>query len=172
MKKLTKKQLESLKLGRRKGLKKPGAGFKKGNTPWNKNLKGIHLSSKSEWKKGKIPKNAVLFKKGETPWNKGKNDVMPRGKNHPSWKGGRILHQGRYYLVLKPNHPKADSKGYVREHRLIMEEYLGRYLNSNELIHHLNGNKLDNRVANLELISRSEHIKLHKEQLYKARWRY
>lgn len=71
MKKLTEKQLNALKLGRVKGIKKPGAGFKKGHAPWNRNKKGIHLSPESEWKKGYTPQGSVLFYKGQIPWNKG-----------------------------------------------------------------------------------------------------
>ena len=69
MKKLTQKQLESLKLGRRKGLKKPGAGFKIGHKPWNKEVKGIHLNPATEFKKGEL--HGIQFKKGQIPWNKG-----------------------------------------------------------------------------------------------------
>ena len=59
-------------------------------------------------------------------------------------------HNG-YILVSRPEHPNAYDDGYVFEHRLIMEDYIGRYLLSNENVHHINGVRNDNRLENLEL---------------------
>ena len=78
-----------------------------------------------------------------------------------NWKGGKITYiQTGYIRIYRPKHPLADHQGYVKEHRLIMEEKLGRYLKRNEVIHHINGNKSDNRIENLALYDRqSEHRK-------------
>jgi len=67
-----------------------------------------------------------------------------------------------YVLVYCPNHPSKNEKFcYVREHRYIMEKYLNRFLDKDETVHHKNGDKTDNRIENLELISNKEHAKKH-----------
>ena len=59
------------------------------------------------------------------------------------------------YKAIKVNGIKRD------EHRYIMEQYLGRKLSRNEVVHHKNGDKRDNRIENLEIMSLSEHTKNH-----------
>lgn len=73
--------------------------------------------------------------------------------------------QNGYILAKAPYHPSANKRGYVYLHRLIMENYLGRYLESNELVHHIDGNRENNNVLNLKLTTPSEHhIKEHYER--------
>ena len=83
--------------------------------------------------------------------------IVPKGSKNPMWKGGRYIDSRGYWVVRKAEHPNANKLGYVREHRLIMEEHIGRYLTKDEDIHHINGNKTDNRIENLQLLSHSEH---------------
>lgn len=60
------------------------------------------------------------------------------------------------------------SMKWIFEHRLIMENKLGRCLNEEESIHHLNRNRKDNRIENLMLFpSHKEHIKYEKEKIFK-----
>ena len=82
-------------------------------------------------------------------------------ENHSHWKGGRYKHDKGYVYVLKPDHPYTSSKGYVFEHRLVMEQHLGRYLIPNiDDIHHINGIKNDNRIENLQLFEHGTHSSL------------
>jgi hypothetical protein len=72
-----------------------------------------------------------------------------------------VIPQG-YVLVWQPAHPAASSSGYVLEHRLVMEQHLKRYLLPDEVVHHRNGDRADNRIENLQLFdSNSSHTKHH-----------
>lgn len=77
---------------------------------------------------------------------------MP-GNRNPAWKGGRIQEKGGYILLHMPNNPMADSHGYVREHRFVISQLLGRPLKKEEVIHHKNKDVSDNRLENLLLFS-------------------
>lgn len=85
------------------------------------------------------------------------------GSEAANWRGGRRRggHGGEYILILQRDHPFATLEGYVMEHRLVMEKKIGRYLEPNEIVHHKNGKKDDNRINNLELVNRKEHAKIH-----------
>jgi len=62
----------------------------------------------------------------------------------------------RYKVVVAHGHPNANTEGMILEHRLIMSTYLGRALVENENVHHINGDKRDNRIENLELWDRGQ----------------
>ena len=87
-----------------------------------------------------------------------------RAKREP-WgqDGSRIVEAGRYIRIRMTNHPAA-RRGWVYEHRLVVEKRLGRYLRSDEHIHHINGNKADNRDENLEVLTKAEHLLRHRPE--------
>lgn len=75
----------------------------------------------------------------------------------------RII-KGKYVLVRAPkNYPNKVGRIYAYEHRLLMEQKIGRFLNFNENVHHINHNSLDNRIENLRLISSYDHGKYHSD---------
>lgn len=72
------------------------------------------------------------------------------GAWNPAWKGGARIDKNGYRLVWSPEHPYATKHGKtVREHRLVMEKKLGRYLKPSEVVHHIDGDKLNNHPDNL-----------------------
>lgn len=85
------------------------------------------------------------------------------GDKAPAWKGGRYISSDGRVIIFKPEHPYA-HQGYVPEHRLIMEQIVGRFLTTNEIVHHINHIPSDNRPENLMLLSRGAHTTLHNNE--------
>jgi hypothetical protein len=77
------------------------------------------------------------------------------------WTITKEIKKGDYLYGVCKEHPKATKYGYVLMHRLIMENHLQRLLNHNEVVHHKNHNKHDNSIENLEILTTTEHSKLH-----------
>jgi len=84
-----------------------------------------------------------------------------KGVRSAHYKNGIYFGSDGYKMIYSPDHPFKDSRGYVREHRLVMEKHLGRYLERGEDIHHINGNRLDNRITNLEILDHGRHMSHH-----------
>lgn len=86
---------------------------------------------------------------------------QPRGAASHAWKGGRVMDTAGYILIYAPTHPSAVNR-YVCEHRLVMEQTLGRLLTPDEVVHHKNGVITDNRPENLEVMTAAEHSRFHR----------
>lgn len=88
-----------------------------------------------------------------------------KGSNHPLYKGKvKAGTKQNYWAIFSPHHPFSDSKGYVMEHRLVMEKKIKRFLSKNEIVHHINKDTVDNRIENLEILTKSEHNRLHTQE--------
>ena len=83
------------------------------------------------------------------------------GERNPFWKGGRTIASNGYMLVkLLPGHHLSDVRGYAYEHRVVAEQKMGRRLLPGEQVHHIDGNKLNNRPDNLEVVADTAHHRL------------
>src|SRR4030065_465371 len=90
---------------------------------------------------------------------KAKRTGPKSGARHTNWKGGRKIVKG-YVYIYSPNHPHKTKSKYVSEHRLVMEKKLERFLHPKEVVHHRDGNPMNNHPDNLECFGcNSEHLK-------------
>lgn len=80
--------------------------------------------------------------------------------------GHKKKRQDGYIKIYFPDHPRCSIDGYIMEHVLVMESTIGRHLSVDEIVHHINENKDDNRKENLKLMTKSEHVSYHS----KKRW--
>lgn len=119
----------------------------------------------SDSKKGKpSPRRGIkLSEETKRKISESKKGVI----RNPSMYGGhRKKRTDGYIKVYVPNHPYATKDGYVMEHILVMEKHIGRYITRDEVVHHKNKIRDDNRLENLELMTFKEHARFHT----KERW--
>jgi uncharacterized protein (DUF1330 family) len=137
--------------------------------------RGFKLSPESlrkilETRKGYVPSQETRDKIRKTLTGrkqseelKIKRGIYRSGSENSNWKGGISISRYGYVFIYSPNHPNKSNRGYVMQHRLVVESYFGRYLTKEETVHHINGDRSDNRIINLILFKCSgDHTRFHK----------
>lgn len=94
---------------------------------------------------------------------------IPRfGEDNHRYKGGRIItSDGGYVKIKKPEHRSANKYGYVYEHRIVYEEYYNCCLLDWISIHHKDGNRQNNKIENLQPVTKAQHREQHKKDMSK-----
>jgi hypothetical protein len=151
-----------------------------GRSPGTEIKQGQHLSPETEFKAGELPWNAGTKKftiaQCEGCGRKFRRESkhvgsfrfcslkcsyeQRNGAKHPGWKGGRSLMKSGYIRV------SIGGGKYQYEHVLVAEKALGRALKNDEQVHHINGNKADNRNANLLVCNGGYHRSLERRMAY------
>ena len=76
-----------------------------------------------------------------------------------------------YITCYVPKHPNCSADKFVMLHTVIMERSIGRYLNKDEVVHHVNGVRDDDRIENLQLMKIRDHQSMHMKKRYEERRR-
>lgn len=137
-------------------------------------LKSYRIKSREPYKGFLGKKHTEETKKSISEKTIGKTvSKETRDKISDSKKSGGVGHKKKrsdgYIAVYFPDHPKSAKDGYIMEHDLIMECLIGRHLRGNEVVHHKNKIRDDNRKENLQLMTFKEHARLHMVERYRKK---
>ena len=83
--------------------------------------------------------------------------------------GHKKINNRGYVMVYFPKHPRCRKDGYISEHTLVAENKIGRPIKKSECVHHVNGDKLDNRPENLIVMDKHEHMSYHSKMRWEAK---
>lgn len=133
---------------------------------------GIESREAHKGMKGRTHTKEVRDHLSATLKGRKRSDESIKRMSEASKKGG-IGHKKKrsdgYMSIYFPDHPKCTSDGYIMEHVLVMESIIGRWLREDEVVHHVNRKRDDNRKENLKLMTKSEHMSFHMKERYKNR---
>ena len=100
---------------------------------------------------------------------KGKGRAGKKTGPRDGWEYKKTTDKDGYVRCYGALHPYSNGRKMMQEHIMVMELSIGRQLKSNEVVHHKNGNRQDNRLENLELMTRQEHSLLHGPEMKRKR---
>ncbi|MFN8296773.1 MAG: HNH endonuclease [Chitinophagales bacterium] len=111
----------------------------------------------------RLKKAALILgcKMHEVPDTRGKHKNHSRGEKHYKFNDNKISTDGYKLIIVGLGHPLDIGNGYTYEHRYLKSLEIGRWLSSEEIVHHKDENKLNNDLNNLEILSRKDHNKYH-----------
>lgn len=116
---------------------------------------------RSDGKLRRYAKGHINIGRKHSEETKRKVGQAQEGAKGNSWNGGLSMNKEGYIYERQKDHHFANSTGYVFQHRLIYERYYGCSLLPRAIIHHIDGNRANNDISNLELSSQSKHCGNH-----------
>jgi transcriptional regulator with XRE-family HTH domain len=119
----------------------------------------VSAGSISNWLQN-IPEHHALIEKHKLKRRESK-ELRKKEKDANKKVYSYIYKDDGYIYHYKPGHPRAQRRPYIAEHVLVMEKHLGRFLNRDEVVHHKDGDKSNNNIDNLEILTKAEHNKIH-----------
>lgn len=113
-----------------------------------------------------MPRKEIRAKKlgvsvDQLPDGRGRHGGHRKGSSHHKWQESLLSDDGYKLVRVGTGHPLACPNGYAREHILIVASAFGLDAVKGKVVHHKNGDKLDNRIENLQIMTMAEHNKIH-----------